>query len=94
MYSPPLSAWNSCILKRKQRQNLLNGGQHKRFTNSFNGHNYLKLRDGIYGVNMVNSLTFVLIALMDKVNADIAWLVIGAMLSSNSDLDLLWPSFR
>ena len=49
--------------EREQVDDLIDGGQDKRFADSFYGHDRLKLSDSSDGVNMVNSLTFVLIPL-------------------------------
>jgi hypothetical protein len=58
--------------EREQVDDLIDGGQDKRFADSFYGHDRLKLSDS---VNMVNRLTFVLtpLRLYGSTDTALAW---------------------
>lgn len=52
--------------------------QHKLFADTFQCDDSLELHHLIDGIDMINPFTFILIALMDRVYADIAGLIVRA----------------
>ena len=58
-------------------QYLFAGQPHKRLANTLQRDHDLALRDLIHGVDVVDAFALILITLMDRINADIARLIVG-----------------
>ena len=68
--------------KGKTNQKLLNGRHQMQFTDFLNCTHHFELSHLINGIDVINAFLFILIALMNRINSNKAWLAIGTWLFS------------
>src|SRR3990167_235397 len=72
-----VNSTNNFFNKWKFRQSLCYCWNEMMFTNSLNGTNNLPLGDLIDQINVIDSFDFILVTLMNRVHAQVAWLPIS-----------------